>query len=451
MTTFPRLVLLLVTRPDFLMVWKATIVLALGLAALSLTRRARAAVQHLLMTATFIAVLLLPFVVGTMPSLLIHVPVPASTETLVAPVVPSSAIIASESGILHEPLYSLQAVLRLAWAAGAIGVLLILAVDLRRLRLLRQQGIPWREQFAMIQSLARANGIHRSIDVLLHEGATTPLTYGIWRPAIILPIDASDWSAAELGRALVHELEHVRRHDWITQLLARFVCACYWFNPLIWTAWRQLCLAAERTCDDSVLQSAESTEYADQLVNLARRISTTRAVPSLAMASRSDLSSRVTALLDARRRRGRAGYPISAAILTVSCAIVLVIASVKAIAAPATPRHELRAVPHLQVSDDTALQKPSTRLGDALLAAPPSIAPKTNRRSRRRVHHTIDAQVTQSTLDSSPPIGVTVLEGIDSSTKHSVKRKLSATAAASSSATASQSSSASSSANKHRP
>jgi beta-lactamase regulating signal transducer with metallopeptidase domain len=40
----------------------------------------------------------------------------------------------------------------------------------------------------------------------------------------------------------------------------------YWFHPLVWMAWRQLALEAERSCDDAVLRRSEGTVYADQLV-----------------------------------------------------------------------------------------------------------------------------------------------------------------------------------------
>ena len=99
------------------------------------------------------------------------------------------------------------------------------------------------------------------------------------------PIDVETWSDDELRRALIHELEHVRRGDWASQCLARSVCAAYWFHPLAWMALRRLCLEAERACDDAVLRRAEPTAYADQLVLLAKRIATASTQPMLAMAA----------------------------------------------------------------------------------------------------------------------------------------------------------------------
>jgi beta-lactamase regulating signal transducer with metallopeptidase domain len=138
---------------------------------------------------------------------------------------------------------------------------------------------------------------------MLHEEMQTPLTFGVTRPAIILPTDSRRWSNAELRRALLHELEHVRRNDWVVRLAVRVACVLYWFHPLVWVAWRRLRLETERASDDAVIQSAADTDYADQLVALAQRMLVTRAQHALDMANRSDLSARVMAILDANRRR----------------------------------------------------------------------------------------------------------------------------------------------------
>jgi beta-lactamase regulating signal transducer with metallopeptidase domain len=65
---------------------------------------------------------------------------------------------------------------------------------------------------------------------------------------VALPPDATQWPASDLRRALIHELEHVRRGDWATQVLASVVCVLYWFHPLVWLAVRRLRLAMEQAC-----------------------------------------------------------------------------------------------------------------------------------------------------------------------------------------------------------
>jgi hypothetical protein len=115
-------------------------------------------------------------------------------------------------------------------------------------------------------------------------------------------------------------------------LAARATCAFYWFHPLVWVAWRRLCLEAERACDDAVIQKEDGTEYAGQLISLARRMSTVQARPALGMANRSDLARRVSAILDHRQRRGRAEILAAASIVICATLAVLAIAPIHAVA-----------------------------------------------------------------------------------------------------------------------
>jgi beta-lactamase regulating signal transducer with metallopeptidase domain len=234
---------------------------------------------------------------------------------------------------------------RRIWAFGALVVTLSFAASLIRLIRIGRSGLPWLEARDLVRDLCAQNGISREVPVLLHEAVAAPLTYGALQPRILLPADARTWSNGDLRRALVHEIEHVHRGDWLTQVLSRTVCAAYWFHPLAWSAWRQLSLEAERACDDAVLrprseprsENEERTDYADQLVELARRMKVSSSPALVAMVSRSDLSTRVTALLDATQRRGRVGRRAAALVLPAAAAAVLTIAPLRAVAVVREP------------------------------------------------------------------------------------------------------------------
>src|SRR4030095_14806988 len=153
---------------------------------------------------------------------------------------------------------------------------------------------------------------------------------------------------------LVHELEHVRRGDWAIQLAARATCILYWFHPLVWVAFRWLSLQAERACDDAVVRGAERTEYAEQLVLLAGRLSKAQAQAALGMANRSDLSTRVSALLDGSQRRGRAGFLTAAGALPAASIVLATIAPVRAVAQSRKSTNEIEQIVQ-QAKDAAAL------------------------------------------------------------------------------------------------
>ena len=320
---------------------KATLMLVVGLTVVKLAGRARASMRHLLLAATLATILVLPLIALTVPELRIDVPVaqlrePISSAVPMAPsVAPSAVASGSASGTVVQspvsPNLSWITIFRLLWSVGAILLLIPLAVNLRRLGRMRRNGLPWTEQNELMQSKRAESGIRRPVELLLHEGILAPVTCGYRRPAILLPYEACDWSSEDLRRAIIHELEHVRRGDWIIQLAARVTCAVYWFHPLVWVAFRWLSLQAERACDDAVVRSAERTEYADQLVMLAQRLSNSDSDFALGMANRSDLSKRVSALLDGSQRRGRAGQLAVAGALSTAILCLVVIAPVRAV------------------------------------------------------------------------------------------------------------------------
>jgi beta-lactamase regulating signal transducer with metallopeptidase domain len=328
--------------PELSLPAKATLVLGAGLVAARLAGRSRASVRHLLLAATFAAVLLLPVVAMTAPG--VEVPIVTVTTHLDVSAVPmpgapgTAAVAGSDADAAGPPALDWsQWVGRGAWAAGCLLFLAPLALVLWRLGRLRRTGLPWPDLRDAVGSLAADAGITRTVDVVLHEAAPSPITFGTRHPVIVLPPDAREWPEAELRRALVHELEHVRRGDWAVQTAARAACAVWWFHPLAWVAWRWLSLEAERACDDAVVEKEEGMEYAEQLVSLARRLSAAHAQPTLGMANRSDLSARVASLLDAGQRRGRAGFTAVAAAAGAAALVVLAVAPVRAVAFVSAP------------------------------------------------------------------------------------------------------------------
>lgn len=344
------LTLLVSSSPVASVVVKATLFAAVALVGARIARRSSAATRHVLLAAAFVVLLALPVASIIAPA--IRVPMIVSAKEASAPSVaeivtnatapmlgPGQASTPEANGLAPRAV-PLSTLVALAWAGGVAVFIVPVVVGIWQSRALRRSGLPWRHGQAVVDQLAREAAISRQIALLLHESVPGPMTCGLRRPTVVLPLDAPLWATEDFVRAIVHELEHVRRGDWASQCLARIVCAVYWFHPLVWIALRQLALEAERACDDAVLRGSEATAYADQLVELARRLSHTRHLPVLAMANRSDLAARVNAVLDDRQSRGRAG---TAGVL-IACAaaflLVVFISPLRIVAAqqPAGPK-----------------------------------------------------------------------------------------------------------------
>jgi len=323
--------------PTAAILFKVSVVLAAGLVATRLAARARASVRHGMLAAAMLAAAAIPVLLAVIP------PADFSIDQRVAAVaapVRSPSLGSAEAEPHNRSVSPMTAVgpgvsradyLRSIWAIGALVVAAPFAVSLWRMRSLRREGLPYPLAQSMASRLAGESGLRRGVAVMTDATVSAPFTFGIAKATIVLPDAAQTWDAAALTRALIHELAHIRRGDWAMHLTSRIVCAIYWFHPLAWIANRQLALDAERACDDEVIARTDRTDYADQLVALARQITTLGRAPLLGMANRSDLASRVAAVLDQTQPRGRMCRAHGAAIVAVTLAALAGVAPVRAV------------------------------------------------------------------------------------------------------------------------
>ena len=213
--------------------------------------------------------------------------------------------------------------LAIAWLSGGSLSLVPLAVGLWQLAGLhrRSQVVRDHRWLTLLDELRRQLGVHRSVQLRQCESALAPLTWGALRPVLLVPFEAGAWPDERRRLVLMHELAHVRRWDWLTQLAAHAACAVYWFNPLVWLAARQMRIERERACDDIVLASgARASDYARELLALAAGLSQTQVsmLVALPMARRGALDDRLQGILDSRR--SRAALSRAAAFLTAALA-----------------------------------------------------------------------------------------------------------------------------------
>ena len=181
---------------------------------------------------------------------------------------------------------------------------------------------------ALTGEVARSLNIRRPVTLLQSDHPSLLFTWGHFRPVVILPRAASEWSADRARIVLCHELAHVRRGDWLALIAAEFLRAVYWFNPLAWMVAKRLRDESERACDDEVMaQGVEGTDYAAELLALARILNAERPgwVTAPAMARRSSLERRVTAMVTSNVNRqpiGRAPRVLTFAMIFAMAVIV---------------------------------------------------------------------------------------------------------------------------------
>ena len=320
---------------------KVTFTTTLTLIGVRFAKKSRAAVRHLALAAGLALLVIVPLASLVAPAIRVEMPIgPAdvrlstATSSGLPPHITATPIrgrMDPASQPSGSPIASWSARGLSIWIAGALLAMLPVVVGLWQVRRLSDTGVRWPEGQAIADAMASGLRLRRPIGVLLHVAVSGPVTFGVRRPTILFPMDGRSWASADLARSMSHELAHVRRCDWVSQCLARAICAIYWFHPLVWIARHQLTLEAERACDDAVLRRStlaaegadESAAYARQLVDLASRQPHYARLRQLSMASRTDLPTRVRAVLNPREPRGRAGL----AAVVVACAAAALVAT----------------------------------------------------------------------------------------------------------------------------
>ena len=166
--------------------------------------------------------------------------------------------------------------LALIWALGTATSLLWLVRSLVRLaafcRGLREHPADGMRQ-AVEQAAVQA-GLARAPRLFISARTVMPVTFGLFRPAIVLPEGFADnLPPAQLHAAILHEMAHVARRDPWVGLAQRLAAALYWWCPPVHRLNRRLADLREEVCDNYVLRcQGDGASFAEVLVTLAERV-----------------------------------------------------------------------------------------------------------------------------------------------------------------------------------
>jgi beta-lactamase regulating signal transducer with metallopeptidase domain len=326
-----------------LLALKVTTILAGGLAATAALRRRSAAIRHAVCLVTLAGVLLVSILSPIVPRLTVDVPVPPSlVDATAVPVTPPTAVRsenaanpdrppvastpvtigAQANGSVPQAPWNPRRMLVMVWALGAFLVVARSVLAHVALARLEQSSVPVEE--GAWRSFANDDRLLQRVRLRLARGVRAPLTWGWRRPVIVFPLAAEHWPDDRRRAAILHELAHVARRDYLGQLVATCVCALYWFHPLAWIAARRLRHEGELACDDRALRDgALAPDYAAALLDVARI--SRDGLPEFAavsMARRGHLEDRLLAVLDDTRPRN--AVPRGAALLAAVAAVMLI-------------------------------------------------------------------------------------------------------------------------------
>ena len=322
---------------DFVpLVWKVTVLLAAAASVDLILRRRSASMRHLVWSSALAGAMMIPFLSAALPRWTIPVwadLVPPAATTLFRVDVHDQSSALPEARLVPVPASAAtrqQAPpgttpwVAVVWLLGALALSLPALVGSLMLSRVRRRALPAPEDVvSLARVLARGMGLRQRVRVRMEPAAITPMTWGVFRPVVLLPESVAKGDPQRLRIVLLHELAHIARRDYLLHLLGQAACAVYWFHPLVWLARRKALRLREQASDDEVLaRGVRPSDYASSLLQLSRTLAAPRLCGSLGICRPSSLEHRVRAILDSRLRRG--GLTRTAALVAITVTAIIV-------------------------------------------------------------------------------------------------------------------------------
>ncbi len=317
-------------------VWQGLLVGALSAAALWLLRGAEARARHAVCALALLACVSIP---------LAHLLYLLGAEEL------------PHSGLSVTGLNAWMPSLVLAWSAGVALMSLRLLLGLAWVARLRRQAVAapavWQQR---LDVLAQRMGLRFPIPLKLHDALASPVTVGFFRPLVLLPASLLSGMPVPLIEALLaHELAHVRRWDYLVNLLQSLAEALLFFHPVVW--WLSARLRVERELVADAL-AAQSLRDPAQLATALHQLSLQPASPGhgglLLSARGGTLLLRIQRLMAPAPTlmSGRAGWKLALPAMLLACVTLLAqaprqsappirLAAASMLALPVNARHML--------------------------------------------------------------------------------------------------------------
>ena len=138
----------------------------------------------------------------------------------------------------------------------------------------------------------------RPILVRQSDRISAPLTYGIFRPVILMP-KKMDWkNEKQLQYVLSHEYVHIYRYDTVTKLIVTLALCIHWFNPFVWVMYILFNRDIELACDESVIrQFGEKSKSAYSLMLINMEATKSGLLPFCNNFSKNAIEERITAVM----------------------------------------------------------------------------------------------------------------------------------------------------------
>ncbi len=320
---------------------KASIILTVPLIINTICKKSSAEFRHLLILISILTLTILPFLpepiftlklAGFQPkiihqntnSLITQTPVFkayfSNHDSKQEPTEVSNKYMGLKTNYKSGISYYLTIISSLLWLIGSCFIITFLLTGILGVYRIKKSMTPFsdREWEKTIKNLSLNLKFNCPIQLFIGAKFKIPFTFGITKPFIFLPQSFITWSPEQRYCVLLHELSHLKRGDTFTYLIARFIIALFWLNPLAWVALRLLRLTQEEACDDRVINyGVKPSNYASHLLDFLKEKRQAHPGAALGISSFKAIKSRIGQILNPNQRRSSLNLKMCLTALTI--------------------------------------------------------------------------------------------------------------------------------------
>ncbi|HPG12038.1 MAG TPA: M56 family metallopeptidase [Chitinophagaceae bacterium] len=226
----------------------------------------------------------------------------------------SASIVVSDKNIINTIYSDTESrLLTILPYASALYLLLLIFPLLHFIRNYRYVGVirkyglskidvQWR---LFVQKIAAQMGIRKPVKIWVSEYVSSPVTIGFLKPVILVPLAAiNHLSPQQMEAVLLHELSHIKRYDYLLNLLINFIKTLLYFNPFVNALVKIVEREREKSSDEMVLQfQYDSFEYASALLTLEKENHKQRLLALAAGGKKNDLLNRIETIMGVPEKR----------------------------------------------------------------------------------------------------------------------------------------------------
>jgi len=216
------------------------------------------------------------------------------------------------------------------YLAGMVFMLIRSLLSIRYLHTLRRSGNQVQELWLeRMKNIADSLGIKRKLAFLESDQVSGPLLIGFLKPAVIVPVGMfTHLSTSQVETILIHELYHLKRLDYLVNLMQLFMEAILFYNPAIWYISERIRREREYCCDDAVVQiSKDPFNYAKALVSLAEQGAKFRLAPGAGGSNRNHFTTRIGRIIKSNTMKNKRQEKVIPFLLMAASILVIVLAS----------------------------------------------------------------------------------------------------------------------------